>query len=189
MRRVKSRRPVVWRWLVVGAVLVSLLYLLAMFGVAFLRSKPGGVVGLDATYIQPGDRITIHQSTGDVKAYITSEKGIGRMDLTRTQEPPRTLTLFFQLKGLEQMTFAWGDVRVLAHVSSIDGSVREELASGAGEPAPISDSSPYWMPLRIEAEAPVSFPLTKGHFVIEAPKAFLDATPAEFSLSWIDFYR
>ena len=90
----KPRWTVAWRWLVAGAGLVLLLFLVAMYSVAFLRSRPGGVVGLDATYIQPGDRITIHQSSEDVKAYITSEKGIGRIDLTRTQEPPRTLTLF-----------------------------------------------------------------------------------------------
>jgi len=185
----KPRWTVAWRWLVAGAGLVLLLFLVAMYSVAFLRSRPGGVVGLDATYIQPGDRITIHQSSEDVKAYITSEKGIGRIDLTRTQEPPRTLTLFFQLGGLEEMAFAWGDARVLAHVSSIDGSVREELALGTGQASPISETSSYWMPLSIESETPGKFPLMSGHFVIEAPKAFLDAAPKEFSLSWIDFYR
>lgn len=185
----KPRWTVAWRQLIAGAGLVLLLFLIAMYGGAFLRSRPGGIVGLHATYIHPGDRIKIYQSTEEVKAYITSEKGIGRIDLTRTQEPPRTLTLFFQLGGLEEMAFAWEDVRVLAHVSSIDGSVHEELALGTGEPTPISDASSYWLPLRIEAETPVSFPLTSGHFVIEAPRAFLDEAPGEFSLSWIDFYR
>lgn len=178
-----------WRWLVGGAGAVLLLYLAAMYGVAFLRSKPGGIVGLDATYIQSGDRITIHQSTEDVKAYITSDKGIGRIDLIRTQKPPRSLTLSFQLKGLEELTLSWGAVRVLAHVSSIDGSVREELALGPGEAVPISDASSYWMPLRIEAETPVRFPLVSGQFVVDTPKAFLDEAPKEFSLRWIDFYR
>lgn len=185
----KPRWTVVWPWLVAVTGLVLLLYLVAMFGAAFLRSKPGGVVGLDATYLQSGDRITIDQSTQDVKAYITSEKGIGRIDLIRTQRPPRSLTLSFQLKGLEELTFSWGAVRVLAHVSSIDGSVREELALGPGEAAPISDASSYWMPLRIEADTPARFPLASGQFVVNAPKAFLDEAPKEFSLRWIDFYR
>lgn len=185
----KPRWTVAWRRLIAGAGLVLLLFLVAMYSAAFLRSRPGGIVGLDATYIQPGDRIEIHQSTEDVKAYITSEKGIGRIDLTRTQTPPRTLTLFFQLGGLEEMALTWGDVRVLAHVSSIDGSVREAFSLGTGETTPISDSSPYWVPLRIEAETPVRFPLMSGQFVIEAPKAFLDEAPEKFSLRWIDFYR
>lgn len=185
----KPRWTIAWPRLIVGAGVVLLLYLAAMYGVAFLRNKPGGIVGFDATYIQSGDRITIHQSTEDVKAYITSDRGIGRIDLIRTQKPPRSLTLSFQLKGLEELTLMWGDVRVLAHVSSIDGSVREELASGPGETVPINDASSYWMPLRIEADTPARFPLASGQFVVDAPKAFLDEAPKEFSLTWIDFYR
>jgi hypothetical protein len=144
---------------------------------------------LEVTKIQPADEIRIHQSTEDVTAYITSEKGIGRIDLERLHTPPSSLTLYLQLKGLEEMTLTWGDALVTVHVSSMDGTVRQELTLRGAEGAPISATSPYWMPLRVDAEASDDTPLKSGHFVIGAPTAFLDEAPEQFSISWIDFYR
>lgn len=185
-----QRRTIAWRWLLIGGTLVLLMYVMAAcLSPGVRRSTAGGVVGLEATSVQPGDEITIDQSTRDVTAYITSEKGIGRIDLKREGTPPETLTLYFELKGLEEMTWAWEDTLVTAHVSSTDGSVHEELVLSGGKTSPISDASPYWMPVRIDTDASTEIPLESGYFVVNAPKAFLEGAPEHFSLRWIDFYR
>ena len=99
------------------------------------------------------------------------------------------MTLYFDLKGLEEMSLTWGDALVTVHVSSTDGTVHQNLTLQGGEAVPISDASPYWMPLRIDTETPGRIPLESGYFVINAPKAFLEEAPEHFSLRWIDFYR
>ena len=75
-----------------------------------------------------------------------------------------------------------------AHVSSRDGSVSEELSRGDGQSTVIDATSPYWMPVRIDAANP-QIPLKDGAFVVVAPPAFIADAPARFSARWIDFYR
>lgn len=181
---------VLWRRVLTGSGLVLLSYLGVMCVNPISQSmEPKGAVKLDIVSIQAGDEIRFDQTNEDVVAYVTSEKGIGRIDLRRQGAAPRTLTLNLELKGLEELSLTWGDVVVTAHVSSIDGTVRENLTLQGGEATPINDASPYWMPLRIDAAASERIPLESGHFVVNAPKALLDDAPERFSIRWIDFYR
>lgn len=137
---------------------------------------------------QPGDSISVDSTTGDVTIDITSERGIGKAEIERTGRPPKTLTLDLHLKGLEELRWSWGDAVLVIHVASGDGTVREELIRGSGQPDAIDDSSPYWAPVRIEADDP-AIPLEDGFFAVTAPPAFLQAAPQRFFLQWIDFYR
>ena len=78
------------RRLLIGGGLMLLLCLAATtISLAPRRGQTGGVVELDATHIQPGDEIRIDQSTTNVSATISSEKGIGQIDLTRRARLPR----------------------------------------------------------------------------------------------------
>lgn len=141
-----------------------------------------------AVALQPGDDVTISDATGDVVFDITSEKGIGRIEFERLGAPPETVTMNLRIKGLEEFRFTWGDVRVTGHVSTQDGVVREDMSRAGGQAAAIDETSPYWMPVRIEA-ASAQIPLEDGYFAVVAPPAFIEDAPTRFTVQWIDFYR
>jgi hypothetical protein len=141
-----------------------------------------------AVALQPGDGLTIEDATDDVVFDITSKKGIGKIEFERLGAPPKTVTFHLHLKGLEEFRFTWANHRITGHVSSEDGTPREEASSADGQAAAIDPSSPYWMPVSIEAEDP-TIPLTGGYFVVAAPPTFIQDQPTRFTLQWIDFYR
>jgi hypothetical protein len=141
-----------------------------------------------AVAVQPGDDVTFHGDTGGVTIDITSERGLGSVEIERLGPPPKTLTINFHLKGLEELRFSWGDTRLFVYVGSGDGSVREELGLAAQQATPIDSTSLYWATVRIEAENP-KIPLENGFFAVSAPPAFLQDAPQRFTLQWIDFYR
>jgi hypothetical protein len=137
---------------------------------------------------QPGDRVIVGGTTGDVTIDITSERGIGKAEIERLGAPPETLTINFHLKGLEELQFAWASATVVANVASGDGSLSEEVRVGGGQASPIDSASPYWTPVRIEPPN-AEIPLDSGYFAVTASPGFLQAAPVGFSLQWIDFYR
>ena len=173
-------------WVRIGAGLAAGALLLSLSGCA--AGPAAGSARYRAVSQQPGDGITIEDGTHDVTIDITSESGIGSMEIQRLGPPPKTLTVNFHLKGLEEMTLSWGDTRVTAHVASGSGNVHEEMGQGGAPAAAIDSTSPYWMPIRIEAED-ATIPLKDGYFAVTTPPAFIQAAPQRFLLKWIDFYR
>ncbi len=163
--------------------------LFLVLGLTACASAPSTVTpGYRAVNLQPGDSIKVDDATQDVTLEVTSERGIGKVDIVRTGSPPKTLTINFHLKGLEELRWSWGDTTLIAHVSSNDGGVREEVIQNGGQPVPVDSTSPYWAPVAIEGSNP-KIPLQDGFFAVTAPPAFLQAAPQRFSLQWIDFYR
>lgn len=159
-----------------------------LFAVAGCASAPAAAApGFRALALEPGDGITVGGTTDDVTIDITSERGIGKVEMVRTGAPPKSLIVNLHLKGLEELRWSWNDATLLVHVASGDGSVREELGLG-GQAAVIASGSPYWAAVQIEAENP-AIPLEDGFFAVTAPPAFLQAAPERFTLKWIDFYR
>ncbi|MGE5601602.1 MAG: hypothetical protein ACM30E_01045 [Nitrososphaerales archaeon] len=141
-----------------------------------------------AVAVQPGDGVTFQDSIDAVTIDVTSERGIGSVEIERLGLPPKTLTVNVHLTGLEELRFSWGDTRLFVHVASSDGSVSEEVSLGAKQATSIDSTSSYWAPVRIEAQDP-EIPLANGFFAVTAPAAFLQAAPQRFALEWIDFYR
>jgi hypothetical protein len=135
-----------------------------------------------------GDVIAANSGTDDFAVWIASEKGIGKADFDRTGAPPRSVTFYLRLTGLEEFRLAWGDVTVTVHYWSSGGMVRQDVSRAGGHRAAIDVTSPYWMPLRIEAEK-TALPLEDGDFVLTAPPQFITDAPEQFALQWIDFYR
>jgi hypothetical protein len=141
-----------------------------------------------AVAVQPGDDVTFGGNSDDVTIDITSERGLGSVEIERLGPPPKTLTVNFHLAGLEELRFSWGDTRVFVYVASSDGSVREEVSLGAQQATSIDSTSPHWTPVRIEADSP-KIPLENGFFAATASPSFLQDAPQRFTLQWIDFYR
>jgi hypothetical protein len=137
---------------------------------------------------QAGDVVVSKSGSDDFEVWITSEKGIGKANFERTAAPPRSLTFYLRLKGLEEFRLAWGDVTVTGHYPSSGGAVRQELARAGGPSAPIDETSLYWMPVRTEPSN-AALPLQDGDFVLTAPAQFIQDAPEQFRLEWIDFYR
>ncbi len=184
MKRLISSAPDAWQSLRILGAVSALLLLLAGCDTGPATGAPR----FRAISLQPGDGITIDDSTDEVTIDINSEKGLGSVEIERLGLPPKALTVNFQLKGLEELRFTWGSTRIFVYVASGSGAVREEAGLAGGQATPIDSTSPYWMPVRIEAENP-KIPLQNGFFAVTAPQAFLQAGPQRFTLKWIDFYR
>lgn len=160
-----------------------------LLGAAACASLPlAGTPAYQTVTQQPGDKVTFGGTAEDVTIEITSEKGIGSAEIERLGPAPKTLTVNYHLKGLEETTAGWAGVRVAAHVASRDGSVSEEVGLGGSPAQPIASTSPYWMPVRIASQDP-KIPLEDGYFAVTASPAFIEAAPQRFVLKWIDFYR
>ncbi len=134
-------------------------------------------------------RVTYHASGGDVTVEVRSPSGIGSAHLSQTGGGvPASLTIRLYLKGLEQLTFEYPGVTVMASISTHDGSVSESVSVNGGAEQPISPDSPYWMPVKIVAPD-TAIPLKDGYFEAQAPRDFLATASREFTVRWIDFYR
>lgn len=153
-----------------------------------LPAAPAQLPAYRGVGVQAGDDITFEATADGAAISISSQGGIGDAVIERLGSPPARLILRMQLKGLEELRLSWREAELAIHVSSIDGSVRQELALSAGRPEIIDETHPYFAPVRIVADNP-AIPLQDGHFEIEAPLALLQDAPERFTVRWIDFYR
>ena len=118
---------------------------------------------------------------------IYSQIGIGDAEVKLlNSEWPETILFRVYLTGLEEFKFAYDDTVVTTSVSSTDDHRVLTSISQNGEKLPVSKDSPYYMPVRIEAEGSS---LEEGYFEIKAPADFLFGEYESFAISWIDFYR
>lgn len=142
------------------------------------------------TVSRPGDQAQVTTNAGTVIVDLFSPTGIGSATVTLPRPQPVLLRL--HLSGMEELRFAYGEVEVLASVSSADASLRESVRLGDEGEEAIEPDSPYWMDVRIldAAGAPTTtIPLQGGFFEVAAPEDFLTSGQSEFSISWVDFYR
>jgi hypothetical protein len=117
---------------------------------------------------------------------VQSASGIGSAGVRAADgELPPAALLRFHLRGLEQMTFAFGDAVVKLSVPS--GGDRPVIQSVVeqGQESPITPQSPYWM----EVTQTAADGAADSVFEVNPPQAFADAPPANFTIGWIDFYR
>lgn len=156
-------------------------------GCAF-GAAPAQLPAFRSVGTQPGDDITFDVTAVEAVIGIASQRGIGSVEIERLAVVPAQLALHMQLKGLEELQLSWNEAELRIHVSSLDGTVRQELALSAGQPAIIEPEHPYWAPVRIVAEDP-AIPLESGYFEILAPPALRQDAPERFGVRWVDFYR
>jgi hypothetical protein len=117
---------------------------------------------------------------------VQSASGIGSAGVRAANgELPPAVSMRFHLRGLEQMTFAFGDAIVKLSVPS--GGDRPVIQSVVeqGQESPITPQSPYWM----EVAQTASDGAADSVFEVNPPQAFADAPTANFTIGWIDFYR
>ncbi len=117
---------------------------------------------------------------------VQSASGIGSAGVRAADGAmPPAVVMRFHLRGLEQMTFAFGDAVVKLSVPS--GGDRPVMQSVVeqGQERPITPESPYWM----EVAQTTADGSTGSVFEVSSPQAFADAPTANFTAGWIDFYR
>lgn len=117
---------------------------------------------------------------------VQSASGIGSAGVRAANgELPPAVLLRFHLRGLEQMTFAFGDAVVKLSVPS--GGDRPVIQSVVeqGQESPITPQSPYWM----EVAQTAADGAADTVFEVNPPQAFANAPTANFTIGWIDFYR
>lgn len=136
---------------------------------------------------KPDNLVTAVSDQSRLVVEVTSKSGIGSagVSLASGAMPP-AVVLRLHLRGLEQMTFSYGDTIVKLSVpSSGDGPVLQSVLENGQERA-IGPDSPYWM----EVTRPASETgAPDGYFEVLSPQAFADSPPANFTLGWIDFFR
>jgi len=124
--------------------------------------------------------------------YVQSLSGIGSawVELVGGAFPEK-MVLRLKLRGLEQFRLAYGDMVILASVSSANGgSVQQSIRTAEGDEQPHASGSPYWMDIQIVADQGAShIPLDQGYFEITLPEDFIREGPRTFYFQWIDFYR
>lgn len=136
---------------------------------------------------KPDNLVTATADGGRLLVDVQSASGIGSAGIRAADgEMPSTVLMRFHLRGLEQMTFAFGDTIVTLSVpSGSDGPVLQSVVE-AGQERPITAESPYWMDVTKPAPADGS---ADSVFEVTSPPAFSDAPTASFTIGWIDFYR
>jgi hypothetical protein len=117
---------------------------------------------------------------------VQSASGIGSAGIRAAdgQMPPAVL-MRFHLRGLEQMTFAFGDAIVKLSVPSGGDRPVTQSVVEQGQESPITPESPYWM----EAAQMTAEGSADSVFEITSPPAFSTSPTASFTIGWIDFYR
>lgn len=130
------------------------------------------------------DNVVTATAEGDrLLVDVQSASGIGNAGVRAAAGTlPPVAVMRLHLAGLEQLTFAFGDVVVKLSVpSSGDQPVLQSVVE-AGQESPITPESPYWMEVTKPATADNLFEVT-------SPQAFTASPPANFTVGWIDFYR
>ncbi len=157
---------------------------------------PGPQPAADVTVTDSKNAVITAEQRGNVLILdVQSATGIGEATVALPAgESPRDLILRMHLSGLENLTFAYTAGTVRLYVQSHgEPIVREEFVPvGQSDAQPIARGSPYWMNVGILSNNPAAtpgIPLKEGHFDVSAPRDFLEGGNADFTFSWIDFYR
>lgn len=131
---------------------------------------------------------TIESSESKLVTEIRCERGIGRGVIARPGAVwPEQVIVQLHVRGLEAFTVAADEMDWELNVSS---SHEHKITSRLADREVVSEGMDlvvYVMP----GKQPLSkIPLAEGQFFeITLPRELFEASPAEITLSWIDFYR
>lgn len=183
----------------VGAAL--LVTLLALGGCA---GRDEGMSAIDVTLDKRDDRAAVTMEDGRAVIDVTSVTGIGGLKAT-ADEWPEEVVVRLGLRGLEGLSFHYGDFAITTGVSSTGDPVALTL-SVVDDEGNVQSASPsadiYYPDIRavtpdgttavgpLAAGERPAFPLPEGSvFEITLPPHFHQGDHPSFSLQWIDFYR
>jgi hypothetical protein len=164
----------------------------ASVAVVSCGSAGGGAIALMATADRPDARVTASADAQQALVEIFSPSGIGGAAVEITSAAlPRTIALRLHLRGLEELRFAYAGTTVMVSISSTGDNAVRQTYLGAGREQAITESSPYWMNIRLApgSGSPATIPLQDGYIEVEAPKDFFASRQTKFAIQWIDFYR
>lgn len=176
MTRVNFNR---WLSVLLATVLAGGVLIACAAPPAAAPATPGFQIATDKT-----DNVVTATAEGDrLLVDVQSASGIGNAGVRAAEGTlPPVAVMRFHLAGLEQMTFAFGDVVVKLSVPSSGDQPALQSVVEAGQESPITPESPYWMEVTKPATADNLFEVT-------SPQAFTASPPANFTVGWIDFYR
>ncbi len=136
---------------------------------------------------KPGDRMTVTADADRTIFDVWSPSGIGSAGVRLAAgDMPPSVVMRFHLRGLEQMTFSYGDTIVTLSVPSGGDAPVLQSVLQAGQEQSIGPESPYWMEV-VQMEP--SDGSDGGYFQVTAPQAFSTSPATNFTMGWIDFYR
>ena len=161
--------------------------LVSLMGCKMVSEEP--VIEVDVR--KDGDLVETAVSTNIAIFDIFSQIGIGDANVSFISgERPEAILFRVYLTGLEEFKFSYGDTEIKVSVSSSGEDAVLESVSQNGETQPVSNESPYYMPVRVEWEnSEMGIPLEDGYFEIEAPADFFAGEYDKFAIRWVDFYR
>jgi hypothetical protein len=135
---------------------------------------------------KPDDVVTATIDGERLLVDVQSASGISSAGVRAADgKMPPAVLMRFHLRGLEQMTFAFGDAIVKLSVpSGGDRPVMQSVVEG-GQERPITPESPYWM----EVTQTAADGSADSAFEVASPQAFSVSPTANFTIGWIDFYR
>lgn len=176
MTRVNFNR---WLSVLLATVLAGGVLIACAAPPAAAPATPEFLIATDKT-----DNVVTATAEGDrLLVDVQSASGIGNAGVRAAEGTlPPVAVMRFHLAGLEQMTFAFGDVVVKLSVPSSGDQPALQSVVEAGQESPITSESPYWMEVTRPAAA-------DGVFEVISPPAYAASPPANFTVGWIDFYR
>lgn len=175
-----------WLWLAAAGLVGGLLAACAQ-PLVVGPADGGAAPEFDVIVDKAGDRVVVTSEWDRMLVGAWSESGIGGAGFSLTAGAmPQSIFFHLHLRGLEHMTFAYGDTVVSLSVPSDANRPAMQRATVDGSEMPVTPQSPYWMDVtRVEPEAGAA----GSYFQVTAPQAFFDTAATEFRITWIDFYR
>lgn len=135
---------------------------------------------------KPDNRVAVTRDANRLIVDVVSPSGIGSAGVRLPAgDMPPTVLMRFHLRGLEQMTLAFGDAVVKLSAPSGGRPVLQSVIE-AGQERAIGPDSSYWMEVTQTAPPDGS---DSALFEVTSPPAFAASPPASFTVGWIDFYR
>lgn len=160
------------------------------------RRAPRVPAQIQAVAAKAEQQVAVEVKPTKAVVKVSSPNGIGSAEVVLTAGAwPVEVVIQLQLKGLEELRFAYDGATVVASVASYGtNEVRENLSREVGDSATqsLSPGSPYWLSVTIVSTATTTgsqVPLADGYFEVTVPPAFLQGNHRAFRIAWVDFYR
>ena len=155
----------------------------------------GAEPDFDVSLKRGDDRVEICADEKRVVFTVVSPHGIGAATIRRRGARwPKTVILRLQLRGLESLTIAAGQVTLGVSVSSSTPQAVRLYVSETGkqQEKAVDHDSRYWTEVRTygaDGKPASGLPTEGGWFEVQLPAALLIDNPESAAIRWIDFYR
>lgn len=181
------------RFSVAGAFL-----LLGLMAAPHTAADETNTAGIEATSARGGS-VRCQRLDQGVRCTVTSPEGIGHVTLKRQGDAwPAPLVLRLKLKGLESLTLATGEQRLVVSLTSTQPHrLLVQHATGqtgevGGEPRDVQPDSPLWPKVQVldahGRDVGLRLPPEGGCLEVTVPTKLLLDAPA-LQVAWVDFYR